>query len=82
MTKEQVNRSRGSVIHLDDHRTPPTSNHRCVKCGSEWFRLDGTLAGPGAPAHGAVVLAAADRIRITAYCGTPRCLECGHLVAV
>ncbi|MDQ8120537.1 Uncharacterised protein [Mycobacteroides abscessus subsp. bolletii] len=80
--KEQVTQSSGSVIRLDDHRTPPTSNHRCIKCGSEWFRLDGTLAGPGAPAHGAVVLAAADRIRITGYCGTPRCLECGHLVAV
>lgn len=71
-----------NVTRLDDHRTPLTTNHRCIKCGSEWFRLDGTLAGPNAPVHGAVVLAADDRIRITGYCGTPRCLECGHLVAV
>lgn len=72
--------SADNVVSLDERRTPPTTNHRCVQCGSEWFRLDGTLAGPGAPEHGAVALSADDRIRITAYCGKPRCLECGHLV--
>ncbi|MGX7697723.1 hypothetical protein ACWPN4_22830 [Gordonia polyisoprenivorans] len=50
----------------------------CATCGGEWFELDARDAGLDRDT-GAVTLSA-DRT-VTGWCGTPRCLDCGELVA-
>lgn len=51
---------------------------RCATCGGEWFELDARDAGLDRDA-GAVTLSADGTV--TGWCGTPRCLDCGELVA-
>lgn len=64
------------VIDLASRRPTVPGDHMRCRCGNVWFTLDGREAGMDQDAGGVVLN---HEGRIVAYCGVPRCLECGEL---